>query len=189
MENSYDYEIEIDKILKENLTNNSYILWKKVNYVATKIWDRPASSTGKYHHDDNGDVKTVGEHTFEMLFSAVKIIRLFNIKSKTIESDVILISLAFHDILKYGLEGKRLYTINNHDVLISEAVENNKEMFLQIFSEEEFNLIYDSLRYHGGRWSSSLNNNFSWDDHDSKCFFVHVLDMLSSKNLLKTNFK
>jgi hypothetical protein len=181
------FKEKIDEILKEDLTENAFKLWIGINSQVPDIWKKPTSSTGKYHKKDNGAVPSIGEHTFEMLHSAKKIISMFGAEKKSGYLDSLMLSVALHDILKYGSNGTRKHTINDHDKLIADEILGNPKIFLKIMNEDEFNNLVDCLRFHSGRWSTDSNiKNFKFSDRCSEAMFIHMLDMLSTKDCLKT---
>ena len=97
-----NYKDKIIELLESNLTERGFKLWKGVSSILPDIWNRPTSSTGKYHQKSDGTVPDIAEHTYEMLYSAVKLFRMFNFEPKTSNADMILIALVLHDSLKYG---------------------------------------------------------------------------------------
>ena len=185
------YEEKMNEILEANMTEKGYKLWKAVKGILPDIWDKPTSSTGKYHKKSNGRVPSIIEHTFEMIYAGIKLFRMFDIKKNTSDADTLLLGIALHDSLKYGLDGNRKHTDNKHDRLAADMVKTNKYTFTKILTENQFNMLEESIRYHSGRWSSDLNNesNFNTDNFHSQTFFVHILDMLSTADVLKTDFK
>lgn len=181
-----NFKVKIDEILEKELTENAFKIWVGINSRVPDIWEKPTSSTGKYHKKDNGSVPTIGEHTFEMLYAAKKVISMFGVNKKTGYLDSLMLSVALHDILKYGANGKRNHTLNDHDRLIADEILGNPKIFLKIMDENEFNNLVDSLRFHSGRWSTDSDmENFKFSDRCSEAMFIHMLDMLSTKDCLK----
>jgi 23S rRNA maturation-related 3'-5' exoribonuclease YhaM len=177
------YMEKIDSLLEENLTEISFQLWKVLKEKIPYIWDRLSSSTGKYHRRKDGRVPSVGEHTWEMLIACIKLLSVFNVTSKTLDSDVLLFSVVLHDSWKYGIDNPldRQYTDSTHDRLAANMIEKNKSVFLRVFSEDQFYLLEKCIRHHSGRWSSDSTNI---EDLQPEVFFVHILDMMSTNNLL-----
>ena len=70
------YKERIVELLKENMTEKGFKLWQGIDKVLPDIWEKPTSSTGKYHKKKNGDVPTNAEHVYQMLFSARKLFNL-----------------------------------------------------------------------------------------------------------------
>jgi hypothetical protein len=184
-----NYKEKIINILQKNLTEKGFKLWNGINKILPDIWSKPTSSTGKYHKKLNGEIPTQAEHVYEMLYSAIKVIRLFNIELNTIETDKILLAIALHDSLKYGELGNRKFADNGHDRDAANMIAENKGTFLKIFTEEQYKVLEESVRFHSGKWSTecSKDPNFTFKNFNPETMFVHVLDMLSSEDCLKTD--
>ena len=122
-----------------------------------------------------------------MLYSAVKLLCAFNVLPKSSDADVLLLAVVLHDSLKYGVTGDRQHTSKDHDKLAGDLVNSNRETFSKILSESQVNILEESVRYHSGRWSTDVidRNNFDFSDRSPVAMFVHILDMMSSNNLLK----
>lgn len=184
-----NYLEKIDKLLEEQMTKKCFKLWKAYEAKIPNIWDRPTSSTGKYHNKANGYVPSIAEHTYEMLYSFVKIMGAFT-KPKTSNSDAILLSIVFHDACKYG-EGEeslnRKYTDRKHGKIVANKIELNKEIFLKVLKNKDFEILVESVRFHDGRWSVPKKeiDSFTFQNYEPETQLLHTLDMLSSRNLLK----
>ena len=86
----------VDRLLdlaEESLTDKGFKLLLKIENGLPDIWDRPSSSTGKYHQKANGEVPSIIEHTFGMFYAATKIIRLFGHAKLSTQNDAILIGI------------------------------------------------------------------------------------------------
>ena len=73
-----DYYTRIEELLKEYMTEKGFHFWKAINGKLPNIWDRPTSSTGKYHLKEGGRVPDCAEHVYGMLFAASKILKMFS---------------------------------------------------------------------------------------------------------------
>lgn len=185
-----EYKEKIIELLKQNLTERAFKLWSGINSIVPDIWDRPTSSTGKYHKKLNGDVPTQAEHVYQMLYSATKILKLFDISPLTTESDKILLAIAMHDILKYGDMGNRPYADNMHDKKAADMVASNKETFLKILTEDQFYTMEEAIRFHSGKWSTDAKNKtFTFKECNPETLFVHFLDMMSTYDLIQTDVR
>ena len=185
-----DYLEKIKELLQENMTEKGYKLWDGINKIIPDIWSKPSSSTGKWHRRLNGDgPPDVDEHVYQMLFSTAKIMRMFGIDKKTARGDSILFAVGLHDALKYGKLGNRKHTDTSHDKLGADMVAENKETFLKILPEEDFYMLEEAIRFHSGQWSTDAKNNgdFSFNEYNPETMFVHMLDMLSAGDCLKTD--
>lgn len=186
-----NYKEKLVELLEDNMTEKSFNLWKGINKRLPDIWNKLTASTKKYHRKLNGDVQDIAEHTYEMLFSAIKICRLLDINLKTTNSDKILFAIVLHDSLKYGTLGTRRHTDNKHDKYAADMISENKEIFEKILSEEQFFVMEEAVRFHSGRWSTDVprNKEFTFNDYNPETFFVHMLDMMSSADLIQTDVR
>lgn len=184
------YKDKIVELLKINLTEKSFLLWSEIDRRLPDIWNKPTSSTGKHHKKLNGEVPTQAEHVYQMLYASIKIIKLFKIELRTKDSDKILLAIVLHDSLKYGTLGTRLHTDTKHDKSAADMVASNRETFLKIFNEEQFNILESSVRFHSGQWSTDAKGiNFSFEKTYPEVFFIHMLDMMSTADLLQTDVR
>lgn len=179
--------LKFENLLFDNMSPKGFEFWKKLESKIPDIWKRSTSSTRKYHKKEDGSVPSIEEHTYEMLFAACKLLSVFEIESKTKEADVILLAIILHDSAKYGKEDplSRIHTCNNHDHIIGDIILLSKNTFLKYFDSNEVLLLEEMCRFHSGRWSSDAPKDFSFKNLDPKTFFLHLLDMFSSRNLIK----
>lgn len=176
---------ELDLLAQRILTPQGYILFTSINNHLPHIWNRPTSSTGKYHKRKDGTVPTIAEHTFEMAEAASKIIRMFGGAQISTQNDAILLAILFHDGLKYGKTGKNPHTTRNHDQELANLFEKNRKIFLKHFSEDEFETFLLCIRFHSGIWSpDAKKEKLSLKDFPPEIIFVHMLDMLSTASYL-----
>ena len=184
-----DYMLKCDEILQKNMTEDGFKLWLRIRDKIPPCWLRLTSSTRKHHVKEDGRIPTVIEHTFEMLYASDKLLSIFNVNTKTKEADILMLSIMLHDSLKYGEKpSSRDYTLNEHDRLIGDVIRSNRHVFLKLFSENQVNLLEETLRYHAGRWSTDAKKiDFNFSEKSPYTLFIHMLDMLSSRNLIKIN--
>jgi 23S rRNA maturation-related 3'-5' exoribonuclease YhaM len=175
---------ESNSILKKNLSEKAYELWEKLrDHISNPCWEKSASSTNKYHRKENGRVPSVIEHTFEMLYSADKIINMFE---GIINKDVIFLSIILHDSYKYGLCKTCQFTEVKHGQITADKIKDNKNVFLRILTESEVESLEAAVRFHDGKWSPiAKESNFNKRFFTPEITFLHTLDMLSSRNCLK----
>jgi len=178
------YVEKIDSLLRKNLSIRGFKLWEVIKEKIPDIWSRPTSSTGKYHKkiDEDNRTPSIAEHTYEIMYAADKIVDLLNGCNR----DLIFLSIVLHDSFKYGLTGSNPHTENKHDRIIGDTVRDNKGIFLKIFNENEVVLLEEIVRFHSGRWSTDSNiKTFSFNNFNQEVMFLHILDMLSAKNVIK----
>ena len=186
-----NFKEKVIEILEQNMSERGFKLWNGINKRMPDIWNKPTSSTGKYHKKKNGDVPVQAEHVYHMLFSTVKLFRMFNIKVKTSDADKLLLAVALHDSFKYGKLGTRKHTDSTHDKNAADLVCSNKETLLKLFTEEQVDIVQEAIRFHSGQWSTDVpkNKQFTFKDYNPETFFVHVLDMMSTADLIQTDVR
>ena len=182
-----DFFTNIDALLKDNLTLDAYKLWVAMKTKIPMVMHRPSSSTGKYHADEHGNVRSIAEHTYQILFTAVKTLKIFNISIPSKSSDVVLLAGACHDLVKYGCDDPlhKRHTNSKHDKLIADILLFNKNRCLEYIQENDFAKLEQICRFHSGRWSTDANPNFDLSKLPVEVMFIHMLDVLSSENLLR----
>lgn len=182
-----NYKEKIDELLKDNMSEYGFKLWLGINSMLVDIWDKPSSSSGKYHKRADGRIHNIAEHTYEMLYSGLKIIRMFGTKLKTSKCDSILFSITLHDILKYGEHGELKHTTGKHDRMAADLIAGNFNTFAKVIDDKDIVSMVEAVRFHSGRWSSDVENQhaFEWKDYNPETLFVHCLDMLSTNDCLK----
>jgi len=185
------YKEKIINLLETNMTEKGFKLWNGINSILPDTWERPTSSTGKYHKKADGSIPTQGEHVYQLLYSTVKVWRMFDIMPKTSEADVLLFAIVLHDSLKYGKFGAREHSDIQHDKNAGDMVKQNKETFLKVLNEKQFVAMEEAIRFHSGRWSTDVTKKefFDWDDFKKYTFFIHMLDMLSTADCLQTDMR
>ena len=168
------------KLARKHLSDKGYEILMTILKDVTPVWERKASSSGKYHQKDGGYVPTIAEHTYEMLLALTKVIRLFD----KADHDILIMGVVLHDCLKYGKEpGVR--TAKEHDALAGELVTAHKDALEPHLTLEGFWKLRGSVKYHSGRWTP--NNKIGAEIFKGRllAFAVHLLDMLSAGDCLK----
>jgi hypothetical protein len=184
------YKERIVELLETNMTEKGFKLWKGIDKMLPDIWSKLVASTKKYHRKENGEVPDIAEHVYHMIYAATKIIRLFDIKPKTTDSDKIFFALALHDALKYGNLGTRKYCDNLHDKEAADMIASNESTFRKILDSEQFQVLEESVRFHSGQWSTDVRNKkFNWREYNPETLFIHILDMLSTQDLIQTDVR
>lgn len=186
-----NYKEKIVELLKDNMTEKGFKFWEGINRILPNIWERLTSSTGKYHKKLNGEVPNLAEHVYQMLYATVKLLKMFSVEKNTTDADKFLIAVALHDSLKYGMLGTRKHTNYAHDKEAADMVASNKDNFLRLFTEEQFYVIEESIRFHSGQWSTDVpkDKKFDFKDYNPETLFTHMLDMMSTADLIQTDVR
>jgi len=147
-----------------------------------------SSSTQKYHVKENGVVPSVYAHTYEMVLAGIKVLSLFLEDGKPCsKNDARILSIVFHDAWKYGPRGTYPHTLRNHEKQMADIFEGHKSIIRPYFeTEEDYETFIVMIRYHSGRWSSDIPKHtkltFDWNNWPSDILFIHMLDMLSTRD-------
>jgi hypothetical protein len=186
-----EYKERIVELLQKKMTERGFKLWKGIDSMLPDTWDKPTSSTGKYHKKLNGEIPNQAEHIYQLLYSASKVMRMFGYQKKTADADKLLMAIALHDTMKYGQFGARKHTDTMHDKIGADMVSANKSKFLELLTEEQFEVMEEAMRFHSGRWSTDVPKNkpFSFKDYNPETLFVHILDMMSTADLIQTDVR
>jgi hypothetical protein len=182
-----DYKTKLIELATNTMTEKGFDLLLFIEERLPDIWDRPSSSTGKYHQKQDGTVPSIAEHTYSMTHAASKIVKMFGFKDKSVENDVFMMSIILHDALKYGPKGTNPHTTKDHDRAMSSLLESNKKLLLKHFTEDGVDALIEGIRFHSGRWSASVpnKNTFDFKDYHPIVMFTHILDMLDTQSCLK----
>jgi len=186
-----NYKEKIFNTLQEYMTDKSFKFFSEICKILPDCWNKPTSSTKKYHRKLNGEVPTNAEHTYHLVYATTKLLGMFNISKRTTDADKLLFAAALHDILKYGNFGTLKHTNNKHDKDVADMVSQNKSNFEKILSEDQFFVMEEALRFHSGRWSTDVPKNkvFDFKDYNPETLFIHILDMLSTNDLIQTDVR
>ena len=186
-----NYKEKIETLLKENMTEKGFKLWRGINNILPDIWNHPTSSTGKYHRTISGRIPSQAEHVYHMLYAATKIIKIFDIQLNTTDADKLLLAIVLHDSLKYGILGTRKHTDTCHDKTAADMIFQNKDTFLKLLTENQFYVMEEAIRFHSGRWSTDIKNKseFSFKNYNPETLMVHILDMMSTNDLIQTDIR
>jgi hypothetical protein len=184
-----DYKEKIVNLLEEQMTEKAFKLWKGINSLLPDTWNHATSSTGKWHKKLNGEIPNQAEHVYQMLYAASKVMRLFGYEPKTTDGDKILFALVLHDSLKYGTLGTRKFTDAKHDKEAADMVSSNRGTFTKVLTEEQFYTMEEMIRFHSGQWSTDIpkDKKFDFKDYNPETLFVHILDMMSTADLIQTD--
>lgn len=182
-------EQEIDNILVEYMKESGYNLWKELYSKIPNIWDRASSSSGKYHKANDGTVRTIREHTYEMLNVFIKCIDIFSINKKTQECDTFILAILLHDAFKYGIDDPLNieHTIKEHDKIVANSIMMSKDKFIDTIGISNYILLENMTRFHAGKWSTDIKKempNFQLTKLPLETVILHFIDCLSCRNLL-----
>jgi len=185
-----DFHYELEKLLEDNLSEQAMYLWKYLQEQIDRpwIWDRPVSSSGKYHLREDGRVPTIIEHTVEMLQAAVNLLPAYPMGNRD-EQDAFLLATALHDCMKYeNKESER--TSKYHDERMLEVILYHGRVVIGSIGFRAYCSLKQAIRYHHGQWSTDLKRSsnpyeFFISVGGPIAVLLHTLDYLSMSNSLK----
>jgi hypothetical protein len=178
-------------ILKEMTTPNGYSLCNRLLIKFKDTLSRPTSSSGIFHNRDDGSVPTILSHVTTILDACYKTMISYDVKPKSSDADLLALAILLHDIYKYGRRNELFNSTYTHDELVASKVWESREMFIEILSDYQIKILTDIVQFHMGRWASYFkykgNNELDfWKmGFHPFVYYVHLLDMLSSRNCLK----
>lgn len=137
---------EINSIVKEALEKAPEV-----------VWDRPASSTMKYHPlNENGGIETVYQHTQRVVAMAATLLsnpvcvgEADNGGLSEEDRDILIASAILHDSCKYGLDdpAREKYTKFEHPILVSQLLPSDNGGY--------WDRICKTVASHSGSWNTS----------------------------------
>jgi hypothetical protein len=172
---------KIDNFLKEKLAPRYYAFWEQFTADIPLPFDKPSSSSGKYHQDTAGMVDNLENHSLDLMLFVDKLARIFGDSREQQHYDVLLLAAALHDIFKYGENNERKHTVKNHDEIAARRV---KERGLELgLTEYEVETLYGLILVHPGRWNST-NPGFQPITFTQMQLFLHISDMCAAARIL-----
>lgn len=169
------------------MTKEGFSLLTFIENKMVDIWDKPTSSSGKYHKKADGSIPSNAHHTYEMLYAGTKILRMFGHQEISKDNDVYIMAIILHDMMKYGKKGNTPHTYTHHDKGMADLLERNRSVLLKHFSDVQMETMIMGVRYHSGQWSKSIPKGevFDFDNYPPIVMFVHMLDMMSTADVLQ----
>jgi hypothetical protein len=150
-------------------------------YIHPLFFEKPGSSTGKYHPYTDLGRRGLLRHTRTAVNVAqlLRTINLFELSEH--EQDIAIAALILHDSCKYGVHFESEYTVHEHPLLVKELVPN------RTFIEEDldaWNEICDAISTHMGQWTTDKRSTITLPKPKTNIQkFVHEADYLSAKKL------
>ncbi len=132
-----------------SIYNNSIRSWTMsfMSHAPQAFWDKPASSTGKYHKEDENGVDGQVIHTLRVCVVAEHLVRMADLND--FERDILISAASLHDICKYGVDGNSDHTLSEHPRLVKSLWEKN----LLVLPKCEYDTqIIETILQHSGRW-------------------------------------
>ena len=136
------------------------------------FWDKPASSSGKYHPPDERGVAGLSLHTYRVCRVANLLINAKN----TVNIEAVRLGALLHDSGRFGL-GLRpeFHSVSNHAELGAKFLVGCIKDFpnVDLLSKDTLVIAEHSILTHMGRWGKPTPST----DED---WLVHLADMVAS---------
>jgi len=136
------------------------------------FWDRPSSSTGKYHKEDENGKEGQVIHTLRVITVAEQLVRMDDLSD--IERDILISAASLHDICKYGVEGKSDHTLSEHPQLVMSLWEKNLLVLPKCGHDTQ---VIDTILQHSGRWGG-----LPFPPSTKLGKLLHIADFISSRH-------
>lgn len=175
------FEYELGLIKNEDIKR---ITKEALEKAPKEVWNRPASSTMKYHPlNERGGIETVYQHTQRVV--AIAVIFLGNpvctgdTNEKGLSSDerdMLIASAILHDSCKYGLDdpANEKYTKFEHPVLVSQLLPSDNGGY--------WDRICKTVASHSGSWNTSKYSDAELPLPKTRIqFLLHQADYLASR--------
>jgi HD superfamily phosphohydrolase YqeK len=177
-------ETQIDPKLKildfmSSIQDNSIRSWTMsfMAHAPQAFWDKPASSSGKYHKPDENGTDGQVIHTLRVCSIIEHLVRMENIEE--INRDILISSAILHDICKYGIEGQSEHTLSEHPQLVRSLWEKN----LLVLPHCDYDTrIISAILQHSGRWGGLPHPP---PTHSGK--LLHMADFIASRHNIEVD--
>jgi HD superfamily phosphohydrolase YqeK len=136
------------------------------------FWDKPASSSGKYHKPDENGTDGQVIHTLRVCSIIEHLVRMDNIGE--LNRDILISSAILHDICKYGIEGQSEHTLSEHPQLVKSLWGKNLLILPKCPHDRK---IIDTILQHSGRWGGLPHPT---PTHSGK--LLHIADFIASRH-------
>lgn len=155
-----------------------------------EFWTRPASSSGRYHPEDNNQEGGLVHHTRKCIYFAREFARALML-DKGDNLDIFTIAAALHDVAKdgtklirYGKYGAADW--RDHGIYVRAFVEKEvipaDKTIADVYpgSAEQINKILELVASHMGQWTA--NQNYVPKTMEAWC--LHLADYSASRKLV-----
>jgi hypothetical protein len=180
----------ISRFPESNILNQGLIEWIEecLSVVPQYFWTIPASTSSKYHNDEDNKEGGTVLHTRRMLIVAKELRDIFVLTDY--EFNIVQISIILHDTFKCGFNNREnkskdgtLHTDSLHPVY--PRIGFSRTICPESVSDAEVDLIFELVEGHYGKWSpipQCYPSDFSTlDRREQLKVFVHLCDMVTSR--------
>lgn len=157
-----------------SIYNDSIRSWSMsmMSHAPQAFWDKPASSTGRYHKEDENDQYGQVIHTLRVIAVAEHLVRMSDLTD--IERDILISAASLHDICKYGVDGESEHTLSEHPQLVKSLWERNLLILPKCDYDHQ---IIATILQHSGRWGG-----LPLPSSTKLGKLLHIADFMASRN-------
>ncbi len=180
------FQQEIDYIRDARIVKDAALL---VSNLPDYFFEEGASSTGKYHPKYAAGKGGLLRHVKAAVKFAVELLNnsIIGKQYTSIERDLIILAIIFHDGLKYGLVKDDNYTKFDHPLLAADFIKDNANKLNM--TKEEIDKVYSMIAAHMGPWNSSDYSKTELPVPNKPLEkFVHMCDYLASRRFINVDF-
>lgn len=146
------------------------------------FWDKPSSSTGKYHPRQSNGKGGLVRHSRATVLFAETFARAFDMNRE--DTDCIIASAILHDCVKYGLTCGA-YTTKTHDKDGADFIYVNGQSYIAegkdaAFTSETLLSIIRPIAHHMGRWTEHSKKKKFPEEYSPAELIIHLADMASA---------
>jgi len=172
-------ELDLREVFKKEIVcltkEHRQLLYKVLDSVPSKVWERPAST--RYHSEKD-------KAEYGMLNHTKSVVRICNILSDTYnlnteENSILITAAILHDICKYGKEVESPKILTIHPYLAGELI---RKLYTGKL-EENIEQVTVAVEDHMGRWSTKRPRGTPLGT------LLHTADMVASNPNVTVEWK
>jgi len=157
------------------------------------FWEEPASSTGKYHHEECASIGGLVKHTkFATRFAIIIFNKDYEYGAHnffTTEQDIIIAALLLHDLCKKGIV-EEANTRYDHPLLVRELIEKHHPHIKENLASIHYDNIMKAIEAHMGNFNTDKEGNvINKKPQNALQQFVHMCDVLGSRPYITVDLK
>ena len=152
-----------------------------VSNLPDYFFEIPASSSGKYHSENDRKVGGLVHHTKSAVFAFLDIHRTNIFELFDEEVDLGIIALLIHDGLKNGLENGG-HTVADHPLIASKFIDTLSVPYECELTRGEKAVIRNAIERHSGQWVNDYKGNKILTEPKTPLEkAVHLADYMASR--------
>lgn len=174
------FERELGYIKNKELRDFTEFVLSKINPT---LWDKPSSSSGKYHPAQSNGPKGLLRHVEATVYFSLEWSRVWMLDE--LETDIATSACILHDGMKYGNGGMSKFCTKEHPQDMARFVELLAKT--SSLNQDLVDKLTTAIRNHMGQWASHATMRFP-EDFDKISQVVHMADMAASRREVSLGF-